>query len=502
MRIGLRLLYNSDWMGGINYVLNIARLLRSLDDAVRPEIVFLTSTPQAEIIASEHSELADEINNFTEVHALNLDFVYPATQLTEAPFGAPWGGWIPDWQCQHNPEMFDEKEKSRRFMHYRELAKGPTACLFSSQQAIEDTRKLFPNYDSSKWHVFNFPAVFDENIWSVNEKKAAEIRSRLNIPEQYLIVCNQFWKHKNHLLIAEALQQLPETDIHVVMTGALVDDRWPKYAEKMKALFKQPEIANRITITGRISREEQLSLLAGATGYIQPSFFEGWSTFVEEARALGLPGLLSDIPVHKEQSPPCSVYFDPNSSLDLAEKLNSFLEGIPQRPTPVQARKNQENYINKCAAQFLKIAKLASKNYQQSKHGTFAILERRIPELYENIDKDERYTRADFDAWLAGIRMLLREHPEDLARLAGKLCQPENSFAELAPNLVVIGTLAKCSPEIQQRFLDFRPENDAQAQIIENVQKAVKAPNTRVQLVFERTLFRLQDLVRRKLSIK
>lgn len=502
MRIGLRILYNPDWMGGINYVLNIARLLKGLDATVRPEVIFLTSTPQAKEIAAEYFDLADDIKDFTQAGALNLDFVYPATQLPEAPFGAPWGGWIPDWQCQHNPEMFGEKERSRRFMHYRELAKGPAACLFSSQQAINDTRELFPKYEASKWHVFNFPAVFDKNIWSENEGKIAKIRGRLNIPQKYLIVCNQFWKHKNHLLIAEALKRLPDTDVHVVMTGALVDDRWPEYAQKMTSLFDQPEIASRITITGRISREEQLSLLAGATGYIQPSLFEGWSTFVEEARALGLPGLISDITVHQEQAPPNSTFFDPKNSIDLADKLATFIKDVPKRPTPAEAHKRQQVYINKCATQFLKIATLASKNYQETKHSTLAILERRIPELYENIDKDDTYTRADFDAWLAGIRMLLREHPEYLARLAGKLCQPENSFSDQAPNLVVIGTLAKCSPEIREQFLDFRPDSDENTQVIENIQKAVKTPNTRVQLAFEHTLFRLQDLVRRKLSIK
>lgn len=33
---------------------------------------------------------------------------------------------------------------------------------------------------------------------------------------------------------------------------------------------------------------------------VNPSFYEGWSTTVEEAKSIGVPLLLSDIPVHRE----------------------------------------------------------------------------------------------------------------------------------------------------------------------------------------------------------
>lgn len=56
-------------------------------------------------------------------------------------------------------------------------------------------------------------------------------------------------------------------------------------------------------------------------GYINPSFFEGWSTTVEEAKYRGKPILLSDLKVHREQAPAKSVFFDPNDPEDLAKKM-------------------------------------------------------------------------------------------------------------------------------------------------------------------------------------
>ena len=56
-------------------------------------------------------------------------------------------------------------------------------------------------------------------------------------------------------------------------------------------------------------------------GYINPSFFEGWSTTVEEAKYRGKPILLSDLKVHREQAPAKGVFFDPNDPEDLAKKM-------------------------------------------------------------------------------------------------------------------------------------------------------------------------------------
>lgn len=500
MKIGLRVFYNTGWMGGINYVLNIARMLNSLPDHERPEIVFLTSTPESEKIAHENRALVNRIEKFSNARALNLDFVYPATQLPEAPFGAPWGGWIPDWQCQHLPEMFEKQELTRRFLHYRELARRPSVCLFSSLQAIEDTKMLFPEFDDSGWSVFNFPAVFDSSFWdeqtSVMHKQTTE---RMSIPENYFIICNQFWKHKNHLVVAEALSLAPDLDIHIVMTGAIEDNRWPKYAKQVQKLLALPDVASRVTLTNRISREEQLVLLRGAKGYIQPSLFEGWSTFIEEARALGLPGLISDIPVHREQSPPDSTFFDPRNAKDLVEKMKNLSPKLSQRTSLVDAKVKHLEYTRSCARVFLKIVHKSQKKYNSQKHEMVTVLEKTIPELFDEVAESDRYDQRDLDRWLAAIRLSLRNQPEDLARLGSRLCQDSNEFSESAKNLVVLATLAKCSSEMRQRFLDFDPESDIEAHNVKKLQGEVSTYDVQAQLAIKGTLFRLRDLVRRKL---
>ena len=64
-----------------------------------------------------------------------------------------------------------------------------------------------------------------------------------------------------------------------------------------------------------------MCLIDKSHSVINPSFFEGWSTSVEEAKILNKIIILSNIKVHKEQNPEMSHYFDPNNSNDLTKKI-------------------------------------------------------------------------------------------------------------------------------------------------------------------------------------
>lgn len=502
MRIGLRLFYNPGWMGGVNYVLNIARMLKGLPDGERPQIVFLTAAPQAVEIAEAHRHLADEIAPFSAARSLALDFVYPATQMPEAAFGAPWAGWIPDWQCQHYPELFPEDERARRFLQYREIARRPVFCVFSSQQAIDDTRALLGENECTEWDVFHFPAVFDDATWERTSAEIAQTRTRLGVPEQYLIICNQFWRHKNHLIVAEALAAAPDLGVHVVMTGEIDDARWPDYAARVKELLSRPDVAGRVTVTGRISREDQLDLLCGAAGYIQPSLFEGWSTFVEEVRALGLPGLLSDIPVHREQSPAGATFFDPGDVSSLAGALSGFLENPPLRISREAAQARHRGYTDAAARKFMFIAKRARARYREETHGAVAACANAMPDLFDEVGRNDRFARPDFDRWLANARLALRDHPEDLARIASRIMAGGSRFALEAETLLVKATLGKCPPEIRDRFAAFDPAHEASADVmaIADLQKRLANPGEKALMSMRNSAFRVRDALERILK--
>jgi glycosyltransferase involved in cell wall biosynthesis len=72
-----------------------------------------------------------------------------------------------------------------------------------------------------------------------------------------------------------------------------------------------------------------ISLLRTCAALINPSFFEGWSSTVEEARVLGVPMLLSDIAVHREQMQNAATYFNAADAEGLAANLREIASASP-----------------------------------------------------------------------------------------------------------------------------------------------------------------------------
>ncbi len=66
---------------------------------------------------------------------------------------------------------------------------------------------------------------------------------------------------------------------------------------------------------------------------VQPSHFEGWSTLVEDAKTLGKPLFVSNLPVHREQlGEGHPHYLDPDKPLDWAQAIDSAWTGLQPGP--------------------------------------------------------------------------------------------------------------------------------------------------------------------------
>jgi len=150
------------------------------------------------------------------------------------------------------------------------------------------------------------------------------LRVKFRIERTYFICSNQFWKHKNHLIVLKAILELKEKgrETCVVFTGMPNDPRNPEYYQSIQDFVKENSLEMNTRFVGFIDRKEQLVLMKNSEAIIQPSLFEGWSTVVEDAKALQHPIFTSDIPVHREQlGPDFDYYFHPDDHLKLAELM-------------------------------------------------------------------------------------------------------------------------------------------------------------------------------------
>lgn len=411
--IGLRVLSNPLWRGGVNYISNWVRALAALPAGEKPRVFLLPFDDRGAVLAEDFEGLIDGVHPFAQARELDLDLVYPATQIFEAPFGTPWAGWIPDWQCQHLPDMFDDLERARRRLQYSILATRAPCLVTSSRMALDDTRRVVgETVDAVE---LPFPAMLDA-VPSVEDAAAfRKLRLRYALPERFFLVANQFWRHKNHALVFEALARVRTPDVACVFTGETEDPRWPGYADAMQALIVAREVTSRVFILGALPRAEQLCLMRHTVAVIQPSLFEGWSTVVEEARVLGKAMLLSCIPVHQEQSPSSCRFFDPHDAEALADALETAWAIPTPAPDPAESAAAQADYVRACARRFLEVAALTRHAYRFERHDPAAILADVLAGLGdpENGSLEGRLAART----LSGARMMFRGEREAFDRL-------------------------------------------------------------------------------------
>ena len=67
----------------------------------------------------------------------------------------------------------------------------------------------------------------------------ADLCAQYGLPDTFFHLPNQFWAHKNHLLVVDALSSLQSSGIQttVVCTGHTTDIRRPEYFDEFMARF-------------------------------------------------------------------------------------------------------------------------------------------------------------------------------------------------------------------------------------------------------------------------
>jgi glycosyltransferase involved in cell wall biosynthesis len=191
---------------------------------------------------------------------------------------------------------------------------------------------------------------------------ACLVQRNYNLPDRFFLVANQFWTHKNHLLVLQALKQLSKCGLRptVVFTGNLHDYRAPGHMDKILQEIHQLAIHSQVILLGVVPRGHYLQLMRRCLAVIQPSLFEGWSTIVEDARALGKPLLLSDLDVHLEQNPPDAEYFARHSVENLAALMKQKWQHLapgPDLEAEDAARRQNAKDLRRVGEQFLTIAR-------------------------------------------------------------------------------------------------------------------------------------------------
>lgn len=345
IKVGLIYSYNENWIGGTYYILNLIHALQTLDNEVKPQITIFSESEERfrelkdmtkypylkfkslNLSLNKFQTLINRVSkkllnrkffNSSKLKPVKVDFLYPSPIKGMDCSHIKHIEWIPDFQEIHLPELFSTEDISNRYKRHQFIAQNADIVVFSSEDARKDFKNLF-----SESTCETFVLKFAVTHQPINQTNFDQVRSKYSLDRPYFFTPNQFWIHKNHIVIIKALKISVQTnpDLLIAFSGKEADYRTSGHVEHLKKLVLEYGLENNVKFLGFLPREDQVLILNNAIAVIQPSLFEGWSTVVEDAKAQGKFLVLSNIDVHREQVNQNVTFFNPKAPQELAQIL-------------------------------------------------------------------------------------------------------------------------------------------------------------------------------------
>lgn len=258
-----------------------------------------------------------------------LDWVF-YTAVTALAFeaGRPYVTPVHDLQHRlqpHFPEVSAGGEWAWREYLFRNLTRHATLVLVDSEVGREDALEFYGPHGLTEDRVRVLPFQPPSYLNTAPSVAArARVRAAHALPERYLFYPAQFWPHKNHLRLVQALALLRDRGerVHLVLSGAHTGVHRERAYERMMREAARRRVDAQIHVLGYVANADMSVLYAEAAGVVMPTFFGPTNIPVVEAWAFGKPLLTSDIRGVREQVGDAGLLVDPSSVEALAEGVH------------------------------------------------------------------------------------------------------------------------------------------------------------------------------------
>lgn len=218
--------------------------------------------------------------------------------------------------CHRDFPEFPEVSFYRRF-EYREIIynkslKKAFAVIVDSEISKNN---LVRRYNIDEDRVYVLPFLPSINAYS---KKEVDIRSKYKINNEYIYYPAQFWPHKNHVYIIDALSILNKKNIII---DAVFSGSDKGNLDYVLEYAKKKGVSHLVKYIGFVPDEDIYSLYKNALALVMPTYFGPTNIPPLEAFYIGVPVIYSDLPGLRNQVGDAALLCDLNNPSSLAELL-------------------------------------------------------------------------------------------------------------------------------------------------------------------------------------
>lgn len=224
--------------------------------------------------------------------------------------------------CHRDTPEFPEVREFNRFNGRENLycqALAPSIAVVTDSDTLAG--KISRRYGVDRERILPMPFSPGPFLSEASATSTQDVLAKYQIIYGYFFYPAQFWSHKNHIRILEALLILRQEGSNpiVVFSGGDMGNR--KIVERFIA---RNDLAGQVKILGFVPTEDMRGLYSGCQAVVMPTYFGPTNLPPMEAWMIGKPLIYSS---HlREQTGDAAILVDPDNAKELAEALKASMD--------------------------------------------------------------------------------------------------------------------------------------------------------------------------------
>lgn len=227
----------------------------------------------------------------------------------------PWRSQMPTVYTMHDmlyfraPELMATPSYTKPMQWLEQRAASNASAIITDSNASADDVELYLRFPRDRINVVYLAATPPLTRPSAVERE-----------RDLLLAVGNRLPHKNFAGLVRAMAHIPAgSRPRLVITGSRGDD-------PLRPLVEELELGEWVDLRSWVSDEELDWLYSHATALMIANFCDGFGLPIIEAMLLGLPVLLSDIPVYHEVAGDAAGFFDPTDPNAIAEAMRNAVD--------------------------------------------------------------------------------------------------------------------------------------------------------------------------------
>jgi glycosyltransferase involved in cell wall biosynthesis len=218
-------------------------------------------------------------------------------------------------------EVSENGEYEAREFHFGETARWAKGVLVDSEVG---KAQLVESYDVPPEKVFVLPYIPPAYVYSSDPSRDQSAIERYKLPKKFFFYPAQFYRHKNHVALIDAIARLEAShpDVRLVLVGTKERNGFADVQAQVGRLG----LEENVQFLGYVPDDDMPALYRAARALVMPTYFGPTNIPQLEAFALGCPVATSRIYGIPAQVGDAALLFDPSSVDEILSCLQRLWE--------------------------------------------------------------------------------------------------------------------------------------------------------------------------------